>query len=63
MASFLQDEAVDGEGSVNYKSMQRFADHMKKSSEASSDFSRKKSLKQQKQFLPIYACRQEVSIL
>lgn len=55
-----KDEAVDVEGSVNYKSEQRFADHMKKSSEASSDFAKKKSLKEQKQYLPIYACRQEL---
>jgi pre-mRNA-splicing factor ATP-dependent RNA helicase DHX38/PRP16 len=33
---------------------------MKKSSEASSDFAKKKSLKEQKQYLPIYACRQEL---
>lgn len=43
-----------------YKKNQKFADHMNSSSEATSDFATKKTLAQQRQFLPIFAVRQEV---
>ncbi|XP_071785736.1 pre-mRNA-splicing factor ATP-dependent RNA helicase PRP16-like isoform X1 [Asterias amurensis] len=45
---------------VNYKSQQQFADHMKEKTQASSDFALKKTLKQQREFLPIYATRNEL---
>ena len=44
----------------NYKENQKFAEHMKHKSEASSDFAKQKSLKEQRQFLPIFSVRQEV---
>ena len=44
----------------NYRSSQQFADHMKGSSQAVSAFAKSKTLKEQRQFLPIYAARQEV---
>lgn len=39
---------------------QKFADHMKEKSEASSDFAKKKSLLEQRQYLPIFAVRQQL---
>ena len=48
----------DDEG--NYKDNQKFAEHMKDKSEASSEFASKKSIKEQRQYLPIFAIREEV---
>ncbi|XP_022094525.1 pre-mRNA-splicing factor ATP-dependent RNA helicase PRP16-like [Acanthaster planci] len=55
-------EKQDDKGSedVNYKSQQQFAEHMKEKTEAASDFAIKKSLKQQREYLPIYAIRNEL---
>ena len=47
-------------GEDDYKDNQKFAEHMKDKSEASSEFASKKSLREQKQFLPIFAIREEV---
>ncbi|XP_031561491.1 pre-mRNA-splicing factor ATP-dependent RNA helicase PRP16-like [Actinia tenebrosa] len=45
----------------DYKKNQKFAEHMSSnSSEATSDFATKKSFAQQRQFLPIFAVRQEL---
>lgn len=46
-------------GDIDYKKDQKFADIMK-DSEAVSDFAKKKSLLEQRQFLPIFAVRNEV---
>ncbi|XP_070574858.1 pre-mRNA-splicing factor ATP-dependent RNA helicase PRP16-like [Ptychodera flava] len=48
------------EGDVNYKSQQQFAEHMKEKTEASSDFAKQKSLQEQRQYLPIFAVKQEL---
>ncbi|GBM31022.1 Pre-mRNA-splicing factor ATP-dependent RNA helicase PRP16 [Araneus ventricosus] len=48
------------EDNTDYKEDHKFAEHMKNSSEATSDFSRKKSILQQRQFLPVFAVRQEL---
>lgn len=39
---------------------QKFADHMKEKSEANSDFAKKKTLLEQRQYLPIFAVRQQL---
>ena len=49
-------------GEDDYKDNQKFAEHMKDKSEASSEFATKKSLKEQKQYLPIFAIREEVRL-
>ena len=54
------DKAGEDEGGGNYKSSQQFADHMKGSGQAVSAFAKSKTLKEQKQFLPIFAIRQQV---
>lgn len=52
-------EEVEEDG--DYKKGQQFADVMKNNeSQASTEFSKKKSLKEQQQFLPIFACRSEL---
>jgi len=51
------EEEAEMEGS--YKSNQQFARHMKKE-KGSSDFSKRKSMKEQRQFLPIYAVKEEL---
>ncbi|MEQ2173297.1 Pre-mRNA-splicing factor ATP-dependent RNA helicase PRP16 [Goodea atripinnis] len=38
----------------------KFAEHMKEKSEASSDFAKKKSILEQRQYLPIFAVRQQL---
>ncbi|GFR03373.1 pre-mRNA-splicing factor ATP-dependent RNA helicase PRP16 [Trichonephila clavata] len=48
------------EDNTDYKEDHKFAEHMKKSSEGTSEFSRKKSILQQRQFLPVFAVRQEL---
>lgn len=46
--------------SADYKTDQKFAEHMKLTGEASSDFARKKTILEQRRFLPAFAVRQEV---
>ncbi|XP_035229076.1 pre-mRNA-splicing factor ATP-dependent RNA helicase PRP16-like [Stegodyphus dumicola] len=53
-------EEKNVEDATDYKEEHKFAEHMKKTTEASSDFSRKKSIIQQRQYLPVFAVRQEL---
>ena len=53
----VQDE---GKEEVNYKADHRFADLMQDKTEAVSDFAKKRSMSQQRQYLPIFAVRNEV---
>lgn len=39
---------------------QKFAEHMKEKSEARSEFAKKKSILEQRQYLPIFAVQQEL---
>lgn len=45
---------------ADYKTDQKFAEHMKSTNEASSDFARKKTILEQRRYLPAFAVRQEV---
>lgn len=54
-----QEDEKDKE-EVNYKSQQQFAEHMKDKNEASSEFAQKKSIREQREYLPIFAVRQEL---
>lgn len=45
---------------TDYKADQKFAEHMKNSEEASSDFAKKKTIAEQRRYLPAFAVRQEV---
>ncbi|KAK4790198.1 hypothetical protein SAY86_017502 [Trapa natans] len=55
------DTAVVGEdGEVDFKEEAKFAQHMKKNSEAVSEFAKTKTMAQQRQYLPIYSVRDEL---
>ncbi|KAJ7986110.1 hypothetical protein DPEC_G00347400 [Dallia pectoralis] len=51
---------VGEDGKVDYRTEQKFAEHMKDKSEASSEFAKKKTLLEQRQYLPIFAVRQQL---
>ncbi|EGT33582.1 CBN-MOG-1 protein [Caenorhabditis brenneri] len=55
------DETVNPEedDSGNYKESHQFASHMK-DNEAVSDFAMEKTIKQQREYLPVFACRQKM---
>ncbi|XP_049819947.1 pre-mRNA-splicing factor ATP-dependent RNA helicase PRP16 isoform X2 [Aethina tumida] len=46
--------------SADYKTDQKFAEHMKTTGEAASEFARKKTISEQRRFLPVFAVRQEL---
>ena len=56
------DKAVNEKGDIDYKDDHKFADHMKEKTEAVSVFAQRKTIQQQRQYLPIFAVRQEVLI-
>lgn len=45
---------------MNYKSDSQFADHMKGKQAASSEFAKQKSIREQREYLPIFAVRSEL---
>uniref|UniRef100_A0A8C6SWV4 RNA helicase n=1 Tax=Neogobius melanostomus TaxID=47308 RepID=A0A8C6SWV4_9GOBI len=51
---------IGEDGKVDYRAEQKFAEHMKDKSEASSEFAKKKTLLEQRQYLPIFAVRQQL---
>ena len=53
-------EARDAEDNVSHRDNQKFADHMKVDQEQKSQFALEKSIKQQREYLPAFACRQEM---
>ena len=53
-------ESKDTEDTMDHKADSKFADHIKVDQEQKSEFSKEKSLKEQREFLPAYACRQEM---
>uniref|UniRef100_A0A3B4YGA8 RNA helicase n=1 Tax=Seriola lalandi dorsalis TaxID=1841481 RepID=A0A3B4YGA8_SERLL len=53
-------KAVGEDGKVDYRAEQKFADHMKEKTEASSEFAKKKTILEQRQYLPIFAVRQQL---
>ncbi|MCD7461004.1 hypothetical protein HAX54_044983 [Datura stramonium] len=55
------DTAVVGEdGEVDFKGEARFSQHLKEEGEAVSDFTKSKTLSQQRQYLPIFSVRDEL---
>ena len=54
-------EVVNEEDMVDYKKNTQFADHMNEKSEAVSDFARANTMKQQREFLPVFAIKEEVN--
>jgi pre-mRNA-splicing factor ATP-dependent RNA helicase DHX38/PRP16 len=50
-------------GDLDYKADHKFADLLKDKNEAVSDFAKRKSIGDQRKYLPIYAVRNEVSLV
>ena len=51
---------VGADGDIDYKEGNKFATHMKKKAEANSDFSKTRTIEEQRRFLPIYECRDDL---
>ena len=56
-------EAADTEEDVDYKKSAQFADHMNEKTEAASDFAKVHTMRQQREFLPVYAIKEEVNYI
>lgn len=52
-----EDEAAQ---SADYKESHKFAEHMKEETEAASEFALEKTIKQQREYLPVFAVRQKL---
>ena len=59
--SFIMKEEVTESGDIDFRNDKKFADIMK-DSEAVSDFAKKKTLMEQRRFLPIFAVKNEVNL-
>lgn len=55
-----EDVGMGEDDRADYKTEQKFADHMKDTPAASSEFAKRKTISQQRQYLPVFAVRQEV---
>ncbi|XP_069688143.1 pre-mRNA-splicing factor ATP-dependent RNA helicase PRP16 [Periplaneta americana] len=55
-----KDDRLNADDETDYKTDQKFADHMQEAAEASSEFSKKKTILQQRRYLPVFAVRQEL---
>lgn len=55
-----EDDKIDGDVEADYKTSQKFAEHMKDMAPAASEFARKKTIQQQRQYLPVFAVREEL---
>lgn len=53
-------ESTNADGSVNYKSQSTFAKHLKSKTDAASAFSQEKSIRMQREYLPIFTCRDQL---
>uniref|UniRef100_A0A8D8WP86 Pre-mRNA-splicing factor ATP-dependent RNA helicase PRP16 n=1 Tax=Cacopsylla melanoneura TaxID=428564 RepID=A0A8D8WP86_9HEMI len=54
------DEKGDEDDNADFRADQKFADHMKDTPEAASDFAKKNTILEQRRYLPVFACRQEL---
>ena len=55
-----RDEKDDQSEEVDYKKSQKFAEHMKAKNDAISDFAKKRTIDEQRKYLPIYAIREDL---
>ncbi len=56
-----REKETNEDDSIDYKKNQQFAEHMGDKSEAVSDFAKVLTMKQQREFLPIFAIKEEVN--
>jgi pre-mRNA-splicing factor ATP-dependent RNA helicase DHX38/PRP16 len=55
-----RDQKEDSGEDVDYKKSQKFAEHMQGKNEAVSEFALKRTIEEQRRFLPIYAIREKL---
>mmetsp|Transcript_1864 Transcript_1864/g.6911 ORF Transcript_1864/g.6911 Transcript_1864/m.6911 type:complete len:1245 (-) Transcript_1864:2603-6337(-) len=54
-------DVVGADGEIDFKAGSKFAEHMKDGkSSAQSEFAKTKTMKQQREFLPVYGCREDL---
>ena len=53
-------EERDADDQLDHRDNQKFADHMKVDQEVKSEFAKQKTIKQQREFLPIFSVRQQL---
>ena len=53
-------EVIGDDGEVDFKAGAKFSSHMQEKSVAASDFSKTKTMKQQREFLPVYGARDDL---
>lgn len=56
----MQDERQGQDDETDYKTDQKFAEHMQDTPQAASEFAKKKTITEQRRYLPVFAVRQEV---
>ncbi|KAJ3050328.1 DEAH-box RNA helicase prp16 [Rhizophlyctis rosea] len=59
-AKLAKEQAVDADDDANYKSESQFASHMQKKSDAVSVFARSRTIREQREYLPAFAVREEL---
>ncbi|CAF3769162.1 unnamed protein product [Rotaria sp. Silwood1] len=55
-----RDQKDEQSEDIDYKKSQKFAEHMQEKTDAVSDFARKRTIDEQRKFLPIYAIRDDL---
>ena len=55
-----KNDVVGKDGEIDFKADSKFADAMKEKSEAQSDFAKSKTMKEQREFLPVYKCKADL---
>ncbi|XP_073997348.1 ATP-dependent RNA helicase l(1)G0007 isoform X1 [Rhodnius prolixus] len=55
-----EEDKIDPEKDADYKTGQKFAEHMKDATAATSEFAKKKSIQEQRRYLPVFAVRQQL---
>ena len=53
-------EKLNEDGELDYRAGNKFSEHMNEKSVARSDFAKNKTMKQQREFLPVYGCREDL---
>lgn len=55
-----RDQKEEQSEDIDYKKSQKFAEHMQEKNEAVSDFAKRRTIDEQRKYLPIYAIRQDL---
>ena len=53
-------EKLDENGELDYKAAAKFSEHMNEKSVARSEFAKSKSMKEQREYLPVFGCREDL---